>query len=127
MKDITFHDSFSPTGATDSVTYENGSFPIFALKPLFPLTSKRVTSAFTFAAGVQWFEAYEAAKQHNRVIVGGFSARGSVGAAGGWVSGGGHSAMAPNYGLGMPNSPRSPDRLGRTHMMTLQAWTTSWR
>ena len=29
MKAITFHDSFSPTGATDSVTYENGSFPIF--------------------------------------------------------------------------------------------------
>ena len=25
MKDITFHDSFSPTGATDSVTYDNGS------------------------------------------------------------------------------------------------------
>jgi len=69
-----------------------------------------VTSAFTFAAGVQWFEAYEAAKQHNRVIVGGFSARGSVGAAGGWVSGGGHSSMAPNYGLGIPNPPQHPTR-----------------
>ena len=69
-----------------------------------------MTSAFTFAAGVQWFEAYEAAKQHDRVIVGGFSARGSVGAAGGWVLGGGHSAMAPNYGLGMSNSPQCPTR-----------------
>ena len=29
MKNITFHDSFSPTGATDSVTYESGLFPIF--------------------------------------------------------------------------------------------------
>ena len=31
--------------------------------------------------------------------------RGSVGAAGGWLLGGGHSAIAPNYGLGTPNSP----------------------
>ena len=30
MKNITFHDSFSPTGATDSITFESGSFPIFA-------------------------------------------------------------------------------------------------
>ena len=60
---------------------------------------------FTFGAGVQWFEAYQAGKQHNRVIVGGISARGSVGAAGGWLAGGGHSILAPNYGLGTPNSP----------------------
>ena len=58
---------------------------------------------FTLGAGVQWFEAYDAAKTHNRVLVGGFSPRGSVGAAGGWLQGGGHSAMAPNYGLGMQN------------------------
>ena len=82
-------------------------------------------SAFTFAAGVQWFEAYEAAKQHNRVIVGGFSARGSVGAAGGWVSGGGHSSMAPNYGLGTPIHTNT--RPGRAHIIIFQAWTTFWR
>jgi len=41
MKDITFHDSFSPTGATDSVKYDNGSFPIFWVEiPTFPLTRK---------------------------------------------------------------------------------------
>jgi FAD/FMN-containing dehydrogenase len=69
-------------------------------------------SVFTFGAGVQWFEAYEAAKQYNRVIVGASSQ--SVGAAGGWLSGGGHSAVALNYGLGTPSSlvgtkPYSPD------------------
>ena len=58
--------------------------------------------AFTFGAGVQWIEAYEAAREHNRAIVG--AASGSVGAAGGWLAGGGHSAIAPNYGLGMSNS-----------------------
>ena len=64
-----------------------------------------MTSVFTFGAGVQWFEAYEAANQHNRVIVGALSAKASIGAAGGWLAGGGHSAMAPNYGLGTLNSP----------------------
>ena len=48
-----------------------------------------MTSLFAFGAVVQWFEAYEATKQHNRVIVGGFSQRG--------VAGGGHNAIAPNY------------------------------
>jgi len=39
MKDIVFHDSFSPTGATDSVTYHNGSFPILWVENLiFSLT-----------------------------------------------------------------------------------------
>jgi FAD/FMN-containing dehydrogenase len=65
---------------------------------------------FTFGAGVQWFEAYEAAREHSVLLVGGLSARGSVGAAGGWLAGGGHSALAPNYGLGTQSVSRS-DRL----------------
>jgi hypothetical protein len=41
MKDITFHDSFSPTGATDSVTYDNGSFLILWVEyPIFRLMRK---------------------------------------------------------------------------------------
>jgi len=65
----------------------------------------------TFGAGVQWFEAYQAAKDHNRVIVGGLSARGSVGAAGGWLQGGGHSALSPNYGLGKANPLYSTEKV----------------
>jgi hypothetical protein len=49
---------------------------------------------------VQWHEAYDAAHANSRVVVGGLSARGSVGAAGGWLLGGGHSALSPAYGLG---------------------------
>ena len=59
--------------------------------------------AFTFGAGVQWIEAYQAARQQNRAIVG--AAIQSIGAAGGWLAGGGHSAIASSYGLGKPNSP----------------------
>jgi hypothetical protein len=58
---------------------------------------------FTFGAGVQWFEAYEAVEAKGLLIVGGISMRGSVGAAGGWLLGGGHSVLAPNYGLGTLN------------------------
>jgi len=60
-----------------------------------------MTSVFTFGAGVQWFEAYEVARQRNRVMVGGICSGGSIGVAGGWLAGGGHSLIAPNYGLGM--------------------------
>lgn len=56
--------------------------------------------ALTLGAGVQWREAYAAAAEQQRFIVGGISTGMSVGAAGGWVMGGGHSAFSPKYGLG---------------------------
>ncbi|KAK2460205.1 hypothetical protein APHAL10511_007796 [Amanita phalloides] len=57
--------------------------------------------AITFGAGVQWTEAYAAAKANGRVMVGGIA---SVGAAGGWILGGGHSPLSPKYGLGADNA-----------------------
>jgi len=78
--------------------------------------------AFTFGAGVQWNEAYEAARQHNRAIVGAVCE--SVGAAGGWLAGGGQSPIAANYGLGTPNAPV---RAKLYSPIVLQAWTTYWR
>ena len=58
-------------------------------------------SAVTLGAGVQWHEAYDSANQQGRFIVGGLSSGASVGAAGGWVMGGGHSAFSPKFGLGI--------------------------
>jgi len=58
-------------------------------------------TAVTLGAGVQWHEAYDAVNQYDRMMVGGASLGGSVGAAGGWLQGGGHSALSPTYGLGM--------------------------
>ncbi|KAF9555544.1 FAD binding domain-containing protein [Agrocybe pediades] len=57
----------------------------------------------TLGAGVQWHEAYTFVSQQNRTIVGGISQGGSVGAAGGWVMGAGHSAFSPTFGLGVDN------------------------
>ncbi|KAH6908858.1 FAD binding domain-containing protein [Coprinopsis sp. MPI-PUGE-AT-0042] len=81
MKDISLHDAFIPVGGPN----------------------KEKQAAITLGAGVQWIEAYTAAHQAGRMVVGGVSAGGSVGAAGGWVMGGGHSANSAAYGLGVDN------------------------
>jgi hypothetical protein len=51
-------------------------------------------------AGVQWHEGYDEIQAYGRLVVGGHSIGGSVGAAGGWILGGGHSALSPAFGLG---------------------------
>ena len=55
----------------------------------------------TLGAGVQWHEAYAAVNSYGRLVVGGASVGGSVGSSGGWLAGGGHSALSPTHGLGM--------------------------
>ncbi|KAF5371347.1 hypothetical protein D9758_004186 [Tetrapyrgos nigripes] len=82
LKNITANSAFVPDGAPESDTY----------------------NTLTLQSGVQWFEAYDAAQENGRTIIGGLSAGGSVGAAGGWISGGGHSAFAPQHGLGVDNA-----------------------
>ncbi|KAI0073141.1 FAD-binding domain-containing protein [Panus rudis PR-1116 ss-1] len=81
-KNITVHPTFTPDGAPSSEVYEN---------------------AITLESGVQWHEAYDAASAAGVVLVGGVTALGTVGAAGGWIQGGGHSALSPTYGLGVDN------------------------
>ena len=53
--------------------------------------------AVTIGAGVQGEEVYAALNQHNLVMVGGECA--TVGAAGGYTQGGGHSALSSRFGL----------------------------
>ena len=52
----------------------------------------------TLDAGVQWYEAYGAVNNYGRLMVGGSDR--SIGSSGGWLAGGGHSILSPNYGLG---------------------------
>ncbi|KAJ2912448.1 hypothetical protein MD484_g7967, partial [Candolleomyces efflorescens] len=81
FKEITFHDSFVPTNGPSSSAVE----------------------AATLGSGVQWTEAHRAANDRNRLFVGGVSAAGTVGAAGGWILGGGHSPMGATFGFGVDN------------------------
>ena len=99
MKDISYNSTFIPHGApaTTENTYNGDSlfFCLIASDWLFNVHQ----SAVTFGAGVQWHEAYDSANQQGRFIVGGLSAGASIGAAGGWVTGGGHSAFSPKFGF----------------------------
>ncbi|KAF6760509.1 FAD binding domain-containing protein [Ephemerocybe angulata] len=81
MKDIAFQESF--VAETDRVG--------------------KGVQAITLGAGVQWVEAYKAIHAKGRIVVGGVSIGGTVGAAGGWILGGGHSALSPAYGFGVDN------------------------
>ncbi|KAF6750770.1 hypothetical protein DFP72DRAFT_817165 [Ephemerocybe angulata] len=55
-------------------------------------------AAVTMGAGVRWNEAHQFADKHNITLVGGNDK--SVGAVGGWLQGGGHSALSNTMGLG---------------------------
>lgn len=54
-------------------------------------------------AGVQWNDAYNTVAAVNRTVVGGISGNGTVGSAGGWLAGAGHSILSPAHGLGVDN------------------------
>ncbi|KAF8604596.1 FAD-binding domain-containing protein [Ceratobasidium sp. AG-I] len=57
--------------------------------------------AVTLGAAAHWYDVYREADKRNVLVVGG-AAR-SVGAAGGWVQGGGHSPLGGKYGMGVDN------------------------
>lgn len=57
--------------------------------------------SLTLGAGVQWETAYNFANENDFLIIGGDVNQ--VGAAGGWLLGGGHSVLSPTYGLGVDN------------------------
>ncbi|KAL4860880.1 hypothetical protein BDV12DRAFT_204599 [Aspergillus spectabilis] len=63
--------------------------------------SKAVGDVITFGAGQQFAGIYEFAHEHNYRVVGGSSS--TVGAAGGWITGGGHSLLSNELGLGVDN------------------------
>ncbi|RPA79878.1 FAD binding domain-containing protein [Ascobolus immersus RN42] len=80
LKGRKWHDGFLPKGAPKGTL----SLP-----------------AVTLQAGEQWFDVYKDATTQKRIVVGG-SAR-TVGAAGGYLTGGGHSAWSNSYGLAVDN------------------------
>ncbi|KAJ6620105.1 FAD binding domain-containing protein [Mycena sp. CBHHK59/15] len=55
--------------------------------------------SMTVGAGVQWLQAYHFADAHNFTVVGGTDR--TVGVSGGWVMGGGHSALSNTMGMGV--------------------------
>lgn len=60
-----------------------------------------IGDAVTFGAGQKFGELFAWADEQNITVVGGSSR--TVGPAGGWISGGGHSALSNTFGLGVDN------------------------
>lgn len=77
--EITFSDDFLPSGCSKSTGFET----------------------MTYGAGHEFGQLYDAAHAKGYMLSGGAAL--SVGAAGGWLQGGGHGVLAPNYGLGVDN------------------------
>ncbi|CAE7193056.1 unnamed protein product [Rhizoctonia solani] len=80
LKGINFTEAFVPNGCSED---------------------KIGVPAATIGAAEQWIDVYKAANDQNVTIVGG-AAR-TVGAAGGWIQGGGHSPLGAMYGMGVDN------------------------
>ncbi|KDR73790.1 hypothetical protein GALMADRAFT_632193 [Galerina marginata CBS 339.88] len=72
--------------------------------------------ALTYGAGQQFQEIYEFANAHGLEVVGG--ADQTVGGAGGWAQGGGHSTLTPSLGMGVDRALQykvvTPDGVFRT-------------
>ncbi|KHO02136.1 FAD binding domain-containing protein [Metarhizium album ARSEF 1941] len=83
MKSMSFTNSFVPDGAADNPSASHGP-------------------AVTFGAGVQLKELYVAAAKHNVTVVAGLSH--TVGAAGGYIQGGGHSPLGNWKGMASDNA-----------------------
>ena len=79
MKNITFSSNFVPEGAKSGKG-----------------------SAVTIGAGVQLADLYYAVSQQNQTVVIGYAV--SVGAAGGYIQGGGHSPMGNLFGMSTDNT-----------------------
>ncbi|EFI26725.1 FAD binding domain-containing protein [Coprinopsis cinerea okayama7 len=105
MKEIKVSNDFVPLGACSSERYEG----------------------ITLGAGVQWSEAYRAAHEAGRTLVGGISAGGSVGAAGGCVRARAlsrtliYTRAFPRLGLDFDTSTSHPDvsTFASSHTRTL--------
>ncbi|KAF9553219.1 FAD-binding domain-containing protein [Agrocybe pediades] len=82
LNNLTFFNKFVPEGAPRNTP---GEF------------------AVTLGAGVSWSTAYSQTHAHNRSIPGGMAPFGTVGAAGGWLLGGGHSPLSRYFGYGVDN------------------------
>lgn len=83
-KGVEFDDNFRPSGAPDNVS---------------------LRGVVHVAAGEHWYYVNKAADEHGVIVVGGGSY--SVGAAGGWILGEGHSSLSPPYGLRVDNAVQS--------------------
>lgn len=98
----TGHDYLGRSSAPDSLLVWLGGYKGVSFQDNFsacPATVAPTARAATVRAGVVWDEVSAALRGSPWAAVSGYSR--SVGVAGGWLQGGGHSYMSPAHGLGV--------------------------
>jgi FAD/FMN-containing dehydrogenase len=98
MREVTVHDSFVPAGS--------------------PVGEAGVP-AITVAAGTRWLEAYQALLPHGRYVQGGGCV--TVGAAGGFIQGGGFGSLSRRYGTAAGNMLEAEVVLASGEIVTANA------
>ncbi|KAK7057881.1 FAD-binding domain-containing protein [Favolaschia claudopus] len=96
----TGHDFKGRSSGRNSVALWTHNLKDISYDPAF--VAEGCTDAYpgvTAAAGVQFFEAFQFAEEHNITLVGGSDA--TVGLTGGFTMGGGHGVLSPVLGLGV--------------------------
>jgi len=96
----TGHDYKGRSSAPHSLALWTHNLKDISYNPSFvPEGCYKASPGVTLGAGIQWGEAYAFAEANNITVVGGSDR--SVGAAGGWLQGGGHGALSNTMGLGV--------------------------
>ncbi|KAJ6521114.1 hypothetical protein B0H19DRAFT_974116 [Mycena capillaripes] len=95
------HDYLGRSTAPNSLLIRTANFKNTAFTDAFFLGGQNMGSAVIVGSGVHMQDLYAQAKAQGKIAVGGSAA--TVSAAGGYLQGGGHSALSPLYGLAADN------------------------
>ncbi|KAF8874755.1 hypothetical protein BD779DRAFT_1678615 [Infundibulicybe gibba] len=96
------HDYLGRSTAKSSLLISTHKLQSIQFTDDFRIGGKSKGSAVTVGSGVGLSTIYAAAKSKGKIVVGGTAA--TVVAAGGYVQGGGHSALSPTFGLAADNT-----------------------
>ncbi|KAJ7489293.1 FAD-binding domain-containing protein [Mycena latifolia] len=96
------HDYLGRSTAPHSLLIHTAKLINISFNDAFLIGKQNVGSAVTVGSGVHLQSLYQAGKEKGKILVSGSAA--TVCAAGGYIQGGGHSALSPAYGLASDNA-----------------------
>ncbi|KAF7341153.1 FAD-binding domain-containing protein [Mycena venus] len=96
------HDLLGRSTAPNSLLVRTSKFQNLSFTDAFFVGDENMGSAVTVGSGVYANTLYEQAKTHGKIVVAGAAA--TIVTAGGYIQGGGHSALSPLLGLAADNA-----------------------
>ena len=95
------HDYLGRSTAKNSLLISTHKLQNYSFTENFTVGGQNLGSAVNLGSGISVQMIYELTKTQGKIAVGGTAS--TVVAAGGYVQGGGHSALSPTYGLAADN------------------------